>query len=94
MGACFRDFLDEFTWPGCQPNGPHIWLKFFFKSRLSSESLESLIGFLAYLEPKLWLKKQKLVKVLPPQMFMHIVCIWMMSSTNRADFVSQSFLEI
>jgi len=40
----------------------------FLESRLSSESLEPLIGLLAYLEPKLWLKNQTLVKCLPPQM--------------------------
>ena len=40
----------------------------FLESRLSFESLESLIGLLAYLESKLWLKHQKLVKILPPQM--------------------------
>jgi len=33
----------------------------FLESRLSSEALEPLIGFVAYLEPKLWLKQQKLV---------------------------------
>jgi len=40
----------------------NFWLKFFLETRLSSESLEPLIGFLAYLEPKSWIKKQKLVK--------------------------------
>jgi len=38
---------------------------FFFKTRLSSESLEPLIGFLAYLEPKLCHKKW--LKFLPLQ---------------------------
>ena len=45
-----------------------FWLNFVLDLRLSSESLESLIGLLAYLDPKLWLHKQKLVKILPPQM--------------------------
>jgi len=40
----------------------HCLTQVFFKSRLLSESLEILIGFLAYLEPKLWLKSHKLVK--------------------------------
>jgi len=35
----------------------------FFKTRLSTEFFEPLIGFLAYLEPNLWLTKQKLVKI-------------------------------
>jgi len=39
----------------------------FFESRLSSELLEPLIGLLAYLEPRLWLKHHKLVKILLPQ---------------------------
>jgi len=31
------------------------------ETRLSSEAVEPLIGFLAYLEPKLWIKNEKLV---------------------------------
>jgi len=57
-------------WPtlrghGRQSNEPIFSLKFFFKTRLSSESLEPLIGFLAYLEPKLCHKKW--LKFLPLQ---------------------------
>jgi len=40
----------------------------FLDSRLSSDSFEPLIVLLAYLERKLWLKKQKLGKILLPQM--------------------------
>ena len=42
--------------PGRELNEPFFVLKFCLETRLSSESLEPLIGFLAYLEPKLWLK--------------------------------------
>jgi len=34
----------------------------FLETRLLSKTLESMIGILAYLEQKLWLKKQKLGK--------------------------------
>jgi len=37
-----------------------------FETRLSHESLEPLTDFLAYLEPKLWHKKQKVVKISTP----------------------------
>jgi len=37
------------------------------ETRLSSEYLEPLIGFLAYLESKLWHKKQKVVKISAPK---------------------------
>ena len=43
--------------PGlCAKQMSYFLAQVFFKSRLSSESLEPLIGLLAYLEPKLWLK--------------------------------------
>jgi len=38
----------------------HFYDSSFLETRPSSASLEPLIGFLAYLGPKLWLKKQKL----------------------------------
>jgi len=41
-------------------------LKFFFETRLSSESSEPLIGFLAYLDPKLCHKNQKEVNISTP----------------------------
>ena len=44
-----------------------FWFKNFLDCRLSSESFEPLSALLAYLEPKLWLKKQKLGKILGPQ---------------------------
>jgi len=43
---------------GRQSNEPFFGLKFLLKTRLWSESPEPLIGFLAYLEPKLWLKNK------------------------------------
>jgi len=47
----------EFTWPWV-PTQQAIFALIFLESRLSFESLEPLIGLLAYLEPKLWLKNQ------------------------------------
>jgi len=44
------------------------WLpQSFLETRLPSESLEPLVVFLAYLEPKLWPPKQKVVKISTPQ---------------------------
>jgi len=40
----------------------HFLAQDFLETRLQSMSLESLIGLLAYLEPKLWLKKPILDK--------------------------------
>jgi len=54
---CFSVFMAYFG-PGRQSNGPILGLKFFLETRLSSESLEPLIDFLAYLGPKLCHKKQ------------------------------------
>ena len=65
-GHSFATFWPSLPGPGRQPNGPLFWLKFFLESRLSSESLEHLIDFLAYLEPKLWLKNQNFVKNYTP----------------------------
>jgi len=42
--------------PGRQPNKTFFGSSFFLETRLRSESLEPLIVFLAYLEPKWWLK--------------------------------------
>ena len=49
-----------------QSNKPIFWRKVSLEIRLSSESLKPLIGFLAYVEPKLWPEKQKLVKISTP----------------------------
>jgi len=53
MGVSFLFFWPNFCVPADQSNEPILSLKFFFETMLSSESLEPLIGFLAYLEPKL-----------------------------------------
>jgi len=54
MGAYFA-FLAILCGPGCQTNTPFFGSG-FLESRVSSESLESLIGLPAYLEPKSWPK--------------------------------------
>ena len=57
----------EFLWPtlhgpGRPSNGPTFWPKYFYETRLSHESLEPLIDFLAYLDEQLCHKNQKVVK--------------------------------
>jgi len=54
---------------GSQNNVLFLWLKCFLETRLSSESLDPLIGFstIACLEPKLWLTNQKLDIIQIPQ---------------------------
>jgi len=64
-GGVLRFFGQFYVALGANPMS-HFWLKFFLESRLSSESLEPLIGFLAYLEPILLLKKQKLIRNFTP----------------------------
>ena len=54
----FFPFWRNLPGSGRQTNELIFWLKVFFESRLSIGSLEPLIGFLAYLEPKLWLKNR------------------------------------
>jgi len=58
MRACFCLFDQVYLALGTS----HFLGSKFFVTRLSSETLEAMIGILAYLEPKLWLKKQKLGK--------------------------------
>ena len=48
--------------PGHPSNGPTFWPKDFDETRLSHESSEPLIDFLAYLDEKLCRKNQKVVK--------------------------------
>jgi len=45
---------------GSKNNVLFLWLKCFLETRLLFEPLDPLIGFLAYLEPKLWPTNQKL----------------------------------
>jgi len=56
-------YIQQKSWfygPGSQNNEPFLCLNCFNKTRLSSESLKLMFGFLAYLEPKLWLTNQKI----------------------------------
>ena len=60
----------SFCWPslrgsGRQSNEPTVSLKFCLETRLSYESLEPLIDFLAYLDQKLYHKNQKVVNFYP-----------------------------
>jgi len=49
MVHIFAFFWLKLPDPGRQPNEPLFWLKFYLETRLSSDSSELLIGFLAYL---------------------------------------------
>jgi len=60
--------------PGANPMSQFL-VQVFLETRLSAESLEPLIGFLAYLEPKLWPKIQTLVKICTPTNA-NLGCIW------------------
>jgi len=62
-GACFRAFLAELSWPWAPTEKNIFWHKFFWNQAII-RVLEPLIGLIVYLEPKLWLKKQKLGKTL------------------------------
>ena len=42
------------TGPGRQSNGPTFWIKYFYETRLSHESLEPLIAFLEFVVQTLW----------------------------------------
>jgi len=63
-GPCIYTVRSEqkswFNGPGSKNNVLFLWLKSFLETKLSSESLDSLIGFVAYLEPKLWPTNRKL----------------------------------
>ena len=63
MGV-FSHFYDLLypSLPGRPSNGPTFLPKYCLETRLSYESLEPLIGFLAYLDEKLCHKNQKVVK--------------------------------
>jgi len=65
--GCFRVFIAYFNRPWTPSNGPTFWPKYFDETRLFYESLEPLIGFLAYLDEKLCHKNQKLVKNPSPE---------------------------
>jgi len=56
-GDVFAFFWPPLPGPGRQSIEPYCWLTFCLETRPKSESLEPLNGFLAYLEPKPWIKK-------------------------------------
>jgi len=58
-GGVIFVFWPTLRGPGHQSNEAIFSIKFLFESRLLSESLEPLIGFLAYLETKLCHKNSK-----------------------------------
>jgi len=51
----FSRLFDQFIWPWA-PTIEQFLAQVFLESGPSSQSLNPLIGFLTYLEPKLWLK--------------------------------------
>ena len=59
MGVSFSFYWPSLRGPGRQSNELIVSLKFFLETRLSYESLEPLIDFLAYLDKKLYQKKTK-----------------------------------
>jgi len=61
-GGGFAFLWPILSGPGRPSNWSTFWPKYFYETRLSCESLESLIGFLAYLNEKLCHKNQKVVK--------------------------------
>ena len=72
LGGVTSGCVFEFLWPTL--HGPGLpsdvltfWPKYFYETRLSHESLEPLIDFLAYLDKKLCHKNQKVVKNLTPK---------------------------
>jgi len=65
-GGVFASFWPRLIGPGRQPNEPFFLAKVFLETRLWSEFLQLLIGFLAFLEPKLWLKNKNLGKKSSP----------------------------
>jgi len=62
-GLAFATFWPSSPGRGRQDREAFFWIKFVLETRLRSASSEPLIDFLAYLEPKLWHKIQKLVKI-------------------------------
>jgi len=57
-----RFFSQLYPAMGANSTSQFFGSSFFWKLGLSYESLEPLIGFLTYLEPRLWPQNQKLVK--------------------------------
>jgi len=78
-------FCPSLRGPGRQSNEPFFSLKFFLETRLSSESLKPLLGFLAYLNPKLCHENQKVVQLFTPSKtnLGWITPSWYMAITRR-----------
>ena len=66
MGVSFFFYWPSLRGPGRQSNGPIVSPKFVIETRLSYESLEPLIDFLAYLDKKVCHTNQKVVKLSTP----------------------------
>ena len=66
-GGVFAFLWPTLTGPGRQSNGPTFSIEYVYETRISHETLEPLIGFLAYLDQNLCHKKQKLVKISTPK---------------------------
>jgi len=66
VGVSFSFYWPSLRSPARQSNGPIVSLKFCLETRLSYESLEPLIDFLAYLDQKLCHTNQKVVKLSTP----------------------------
>ena len=64
--GCFCVYLVTFTQAWAPIHWAMFWFKLFLETRPKSASLEHLNVFLAYLEPKLWIKKQKVVHISVP----------------------------
>jgi len=67
MRACLGNFRPILPGPGPQANTKFFSLNIFLDSWLENESLEPLTDMLAYLDLKLCLKNQKMVKLLLPK---------------------------
>jgi len=61
VGVSFSFYWPSLCGPGCQSNEPIVSIKFCLETRISYESLELLIDFLAYLDKKLCHTNQKVV---------------------------------
>jgi len=55
--------------PGRQRQEPIFWLEILLETKLFYESLEGLIGFLAFLVQKLWPNKSKKIREIPRNPF-------------------------
>ena len=66
-GDVFAFLWPTLTGPGRQLNGPTFSIEYFYETRISHETLEPLIGFLAYLDQNVCYKNQKLVKISTPK---------------------------